>query len=73
MFVYTILIVAIMAVLAQSKVVRMSLNKKDDSEFVRNIVAQAKEGVSTKHRLGDSGSVVIKDYQNSQYYGEITL
>lgn len=55
------------------KVVKMTLKKKDDKEFVQNIVRAAKEGISTRHSVSSDGSVVIKDYQNSQYYGEITL
>ena len=73
MFIQLLIVVAVIAVMAQAEVVRLTMNKKADSEFVRNIVGQAKEGLSTAHKLSDDGSVVIKDYQNSQYYGEIQL
>ena len=71
MFIQLLIVVAVIAVMAQAEVGRLTMNKKADSEFVRNIVGQAKEGLSTAHKLSDDGSVVIKDYQNSQYYGEI--
>jgi len=73
MVIQLLIVLSVVAVMAQAEVVRLQMNKKPDSEFVRNIVSQAKEGLSTTHRLGDDGSVVIKDYQNSQYYGEIQL
>ena len=56
-----------------SKTVKMRIHKRDDKEFVQNIVRAAKNGIKTSHSVSDDGSVVIKDYQNSQYYGEITL
>jgi hypothetical protein len=56
-----------------SKTVKMTIHKRDDKEFVQNIVRAAKNGIKTSHSVSDDGSVVIKDYQNSQYYGEITL
>lgn len=73
MIVNLIVCLALLVATAHSDVVRLTMRKKKDSEFVRNIVQQAKEGISSAHRLSDDGSVVIKDYQNSQYYGEIQL
>ncbi len=66
-----ILLLVVAAVTAN--VVKMTMHKREDKEFVQNLVRAAKEGIKTSHSVSDDGSVVIKDYQNSQYYGEITL
>ena len=66
-------ILLLLAVPITANVVKMTIHKREDKEFVQNIVRAAKEGIKTSHSVSDDGSVVIKDYQNSQYYGEITL
>jgi hypothetical protein len=66
-------ILLLLAVTITANVVKMTVHKREDKEFVQNIVRAAKEGIKTSHSVSDDGSVVIKDYQNSQYYGEITL
>jgi len=66
-------ILLLLAVAVTANVVKMTIHKREDKEFVQNIVRAAKEGIKTSHSVSDDGSVVIKDYQNSQYYGEITL
>ncbi len=61
MFVNLICLFALLLAVAHSDVVRMTMHKKKDSEFVRNIVQQAKEGLSSVHRVSDDGAVVITD------------
>jgi len=53
---------------ANADLVRFDLKKRDNSEFVRQIKAAGKPSYKSTE-----GSVVINDYQNSQYYGEISL
>jgi hypothetical protein len=58
-------------VASSSALVRFPLKKRDDSEFVKSIISSSRKGVT--YKLKDDGSIVINDYENSQYYGEITL
>jgi hypothetical protein len=50
-----------------------SLSKVPDREFVSGILARAAKGQKSTYRVSDTGSIVINDYENSQYYGEIAL
>lgn len=54
-----------------SGLVRFPLKKRNDAEFVKSILSSARKGVT--YNLQEDGSIVINDYENSQYYGEITL
>lgn len=56
-----------------SSLVTFPLKKRDNSEFVRSILQQAKEGKKVSYKLKGDGSIVINDYMNSQYYGAINL
>lgn len=56
-----------------SAVMRFPLEKIDDREFVAGILARAAKGMKPSYRLAKDGSIVINDYQNSQYYGAINL
>jgi len=71
-----IVLLAIIAT-AMAGVVRIPMNKHSNSDFVQGVVKRAKSGlmsgVKYSTKLGATGPVVIEDYQNSQYYGEITL
>jgi hypothetical protein len=58
-------------VASTSALVRFPLKKRDNSEFVRSIMNSERK--STTYKLKDDGSIIINDYENSQYYGEITL
>lgn len=49
------------------------LAKRDNREFVSALLARAARGHGPSYRLGSDGSIVINDYENSQYYGPITL
>jgi hypothetical protein len=53
-----------------SGLIRYPLKKRDNHEFVQSIVNNPKK---PSYRLKADGSIVINDYANSQYYGEITL
>lgn len=50
--------------------IRYPLKKKDNHEFVQSIINSRSK---PSYKLSDDGSIVINDYENSQYYGEITL
>jgi hypothetical protein len=53
-----------------SGLVRYPLKKRDNHEFVQSLVNNPKK---PSYRVKADGSIVINDYANSQYYGEITL
>ena len=55
--------------------IRLELNKIPDKEFVSDILdsAYARHKLNYKLPLGQEGAIVINDYQNAQYYGEISL
>lgn len=74
MFSKIIVLLAILSV-AFAGVIRIPMTKHtDDSTFVQGIVNRAKSNPhGLKYNLKAEGPVVIEDYQNSQYYGEITL
>lgn len=67
------LIVLFALVAIASALVRVPMHKHEDSTFVQDVIARASEKSGLTATLGATGSVVIEDYQNSQYYGEITL
>lgn len=50
---------------------RFPLKKRSNHEFVQSVIAR-KDSPSTV-KVTDTGSIVINDYANSQYYGEIQL
>jgi hypothetical protein len=55
-------------------VMRFPLHKKSDREFVAGILARGMKGQVSEAKLSDDGgSVVINDYENAQYFGEIYL
>ena len=56
---------------SSAALVRFPLKKRDNSEFVQSIMNSERKG--TTYKLKDDGSIVINDYENSQYYGEISL
>ena len=57
----------------EDKLIRFDLKKIPDREFVAGILARAAKGIKPSYKLKGSGSIVINDYENSQYYGEISL
>jgi hypothetical protein len=52
---------------------RFPLKKTSDREFVAGVLARAAKGLKPSYRYQKDGSIVINDYENSQYYGEIAL
>jgi hypothetical protein len=58
---------------ASEAYVTYPLNKLPDHEFVAGIKARAAAGKKMSYKTSKSGSIVINDYENSQYYGEIAL
>jgi hypothetical protein len=68
-------LIVLLAILSVSLagVVRIPMRKHDDSTFVQGIVSRAKGMSGLKYSLKAEGPVVIEDYQNSQYYGEIEI
>jgi hypothetical protein len=52
-----------------SAVTKVPIHKRDTDEFIQGI----RESGSLKSTLGDSGDIVIKNYQNAQYFGEVTV
>lgn len=49
---------------------RIPLKKRPNAEFVRDVISGSR---STRAPLSSTGNVVINDYMNSQYYGEISI
>lgn len=62
----------IVSLVSVSAVVKFTLQKKDNHEFVSGILARAKNGRSLSMSTSE-GNIVINDYENSQYYGQISL
>jgi len=71
--IYSVQVLVLILLLGSaSAVVKFRLEKKPDREFVSGILARAARGHSVSVKT-TSGSIVINDYENSQYYGQITL
>lgn len=49
--------------------VTVPLSKKSNEDFI----AEVRSTFQLKSTLGDSGEITIKDYQNSQYFGEMSV
>lgn len=65
--------VAILVLVQVAALHRFPLQKKNDREFVAQILSRAAKGLKPSYKIGGDGSIVINDYENSQYYGAITL
>jgi len=72
MFKLVLLLVVLVSVLCKD-LIKFPLNKKDNREFVAGILARGMKGIRSTVKLGKEGSVVINDYENSQYYGQVSL
>ncbi|GMI30097.1 hypothetical protein TeGR_g4557, partial [Tetraparma gracilis] len=66
---FTSALFALSALSGASALVRMPMKKRSDSEYLAN----RRQVLSEKELLGASGNVVINNYENAQYYGEISL
>jgi cathepsin D len=56
-----------------NSLMRFPLQKRDNREFVAGILARAMKGMPLSYKTGKDGNVVINDYENSQYYGQISI
>ena len=56
------------AISVATALVRVPMKKRDNHEFVQSVISK-----KPSFKLSDDGSIVINDYENSQYYGEINL
>jgi hypothetical protein len=68
--IYASVVIASLIVGASAGTVKVPMKKRDNSEFVKGILAKGKPTVTMK---SDGSNIIINDYQNSQYYGEIHL
>lgn len=57
---------------AAAGMITFPLKKRSDREFVAGILSRATKGKKLTAQVSQ-GSIVINDYENSQYYGEISL
>jgi len=64
---------ALIALVSVAAVYKFPLNKVADKDFVAGIKARAAKGLKPSFRVTQDGSIVINDYENSQYYGQIAL
>lgn len=53
-----------------SGLTKFPLKKRDNHEFVQSIINR---GRKSEAKVSSTGAIVINDYENSQYYGEISL
>lgn len=64
--------IQLLLIVTVASVITFPLKKKSDREFVAGIIARASKGQKLSFKRG-TGSIVINDYENSQYYGSISL
>jgi hypothetical protein len=73
---YFLLVAFVVALSVNAAVHKFELKKRNNHEFVQAIKDRAARGQKPSYRFKSAdgtGSVVINDYQNSQYYGEVSL
>jgi hypothetical protein len=54
-----------------SGLVRLPMKKRSNHEFVQSAIAR--KDTKSSARVSETGSIVINDYANSQYYGEVLI
>jgi len=57
--------------LAAAAVLRVPMKKRSNEDFVRGVLGR--DRTVRGPRVTDTGAVVINDYMNSQYYGEVAI
>jgi len=67
LFLFTVLIGVVSAIL------KFPMQKISNQEFVSNFLKRVALGKAPSFVKTSDGSIVINDYENSQYYGEITI
>jgi hypothetical protein len=70
---FIILLLSVLSASCADEIVRVPVHKRKDSDFVRNIVNAANLNKKPRVQVKDTGAIVINDYENSQFYGSITL
>jgi len=69
-----IVVLAVLAIsISASELVRFPMRKTGNREFVAGVLARAMKGMGMSYKLSDNGNIVINDYENSQYYGAVSL
>eukprot|EP01031_Cornospumella_fuschlensis_P019470 gene19470-23862_t len=71
--IYARAIFLVLFLVAASAIIKFPLEKRDNRELIQSIAARAARGVKATYKVKQDGSIVINDYENSQYYGKITL
>jgi hypothetical protein len=72
-FVAAIALCIISAQVSMAKIHRIPMKRISDSDFVQTQLSNAAKGLKQTYNLKSDGSIVINDYQNSQFYGEMQL
>jgi hypothetical protein len=72
MFASFAVLLTLLATLEATKMT-VPMKKRDNVEFVGRIKERAAQGIRSSVKTSKTGSVVINDYENSQYYGEISI
>lgn len=73
MFVMLAVAMALGVAGVDGKGVSLPIKKRSNGEFVRGIRERAAKGLGMTYQVSGTGSVVINDYENSQYYGQVSL
>jgi hypothetical protein len=67
-------VAAVVSTAAANNVVRIPMKKISDKEFVAQKLANAATGSTFGyHAAPGPGQVIVKDYQNAQYFGVVSL
>ncbi len=71
--IHSIFTLSLLFAAANANTISFPLQKVDNVDFVKGVLARAVKGKKASYKLSSTGSIVINDYENSQYYGEIGL
>jgi hypothetical protein len=66
-------VAALVSTAAANNVVRIPMKKISDKEFVQQKLANAAGSTYGFHSAPGPGQVIVKDYQNAQYFGVVSL
>lgn len=68
----TLATVTLLAGVASAEIIRFPMKKVDNADFVKGVLARGAKGRASKVSASP-GSIVVNDYENSQYYGEVEI
>lgn len=68
-----LLIAFLVALCVSAELLRFPMKKMPNREFVAQILARGAKGIPMEAKIVKDGNIVINDYENSQYYGQISL